>query len=86
MNQMKLGGIVLLVFAAICLFVAFERYQANANAVKAMNQMGGGMFQAMTGGNELQPSTPAVTKYALLGAVIFTVGGSYCILRAKPGT
>ena len=85
MNQMKLAGIVLLVLAAVCLFVAFERYQANANAVAAMNQMGGGMFQAMTGGNELKPSIPAATKYSLLGALIFGGGGAYCLANAKSG-
>ena len=83
MNQMKLAGIVLLVLAAVCLFVAFERYQANANAVAAMNQMGGGMFQAMTGGNE--PSIPAATKYSLLGALIFGGGGAYSLANAKSG-
>lgn len=83
MDQMKLIGIVLCVLAAVCLFAAFERYQANANAVEAMNQMGGGMVQRMTGGSGLRPSTPAATKYALLGAVIFGVGGGYCLRNAK---
>ena len=83
MNQMKLAGIVLLVLCAVCLFVAVERYQSNANAVKAMNQMGGGMFQAMTGGNELKPATPAATKYGLLGALIFGAGGGYCLLNSS---
>jgi hypothetical protein len=51
-----------------------------------MNQMGGGMFQSMTGGKELTPSTPAATKYALVGAVIFGIGGGYCLLKAKPSS
>ena len=85
---MKLAGVVLLILAAVCLFVAFERYQANANAVAAMNQMGGRMFQAMTGGNELKPTIPAATKYALLGALVFGGGGTFCLLSgptAKKG-
>jgi hypothetical protein len=81
MKPMTIAGIVLLVAAVVCLFIAFERYQANASAVKAMNQMGGGVFQTMTGGKELTPSTPAATKYALLGALIFGVGGGYCLLK-----
>ena len=83
MNQMKLAGVVLLVIAAVCLFVAFERYQANANAVKAMNHMGGGMFRAMTGGQELTPSTPAATKYALVFALICAIGGAYFVVNAN---
>jgi len=83
MNQMKLTGIVLLVLCTVCLFVAVERYQANANTVRTINQMGGGMFQAMTGGNELKPSTPAATKYGLLGALIFGAGGGYCLLNSS---
>lgn len=85
MNEMKIAGIVMLVLAGVSVFVGIERYQANANAVNAMNQMGGGMFRAMTGGNELKPAVPASTKYSLLAALILGGGGAYCLLNEKPG-
>ena len=82
---MKIAGIVMLVIAGVAVFVGVERYQANASAVAAMNQMGGGMFGAMTGGGELKPSTPAVTKYSFLAAILFGAGGAYClIMKQKP--
>ncbi len=59
--------------AAVCLvslFVAIERYQANADSVAAMNRLGGGMLRAMSGGETLEPGTPAATKYALLLATL----------------
>ncbi len=37
-HQMKLLGIVCLIVCAVCVFIAFERYQTNANNVQAMNQ------------------------------------------------
>lgn len=80
-NQFKIAGIVLLVVAAICLFVAFERYQSNADAVQAVNQIGGGLLQNVTGG-ELNPGIPAATKFALLFAVVSGGAGGYCLWRA----
>lgn len=84
MSQLKIAGIVMLVIAGVAVFVGVERYQANASAVAAMNQMGGGMFGAMTGGGELKPSTPAVTKYSFLAAILFGAGGAYCLMKQKP--
>ena len=80
MNQMKLAGIILIVLALVCLFVAVERYQANASWIAAMNQYGGERVQLIF---DLTPSTPAVTKYALLGALIFGSGGAFCLLNSK---
>ncbi len=87
-KQMKLAGIVCLVVCAICLFIAFERYQTNASNVKAMNQMQnasplGGMMQSMTGQAQMKPATPAATKYALVFALISGAGGG--VLLAKGG-
>jgi hypothetical protein len=82
MESLKIVGVVLLVIAAVCLFVAFERYQSNAENVRAANHIGGGLLRSMTGG-ELAPSTPAATKYALLFAVICGGGGGYCLWKPK---
>lgn len=38
-KQMKMIGIVCLVVCAVCIFVAIERYNANAGAVRAMNNL-----------------------------------------------
>ena len=79
-SQMKVAGIACLVVCAICIFVAVERYQANANAVNAMNSMGRGFLGApglpgssgMPGmpGN-LTPATPTATLYAGFFCVAF---------------
>ncbi len=82
-KQMKLAAIVSFVICAVCLFVAFERYNSNADAVRAMKQLQsssplGGMFQ------NLQPSTPAAAKYALFFAVISGVAGGILLVKAGP--
>lgn len=84
-NQLKIAGIVLLIVAAICVFVAIERYQANASAVNAMNELGGGLLQGMAGG-ELRPSTPTASKYAIALALVCGGGGGYCLWKSKQGT
>ncbi len=60
------AGIVCLV----CVFTAVERYQANANAVRAMKEMdrrmGGGMLRE----DYFAPAIPAASKYATLFALI----------------
>jgi hypothetical protein len=79
MKPLHIAGAVLLIVAAVCLFVAYERYEANAASVAAMNQFGGGMMGLGT----LTPATPAATKYALLFALLFGGGGAYCLWKAK---
>ena len=79
-SQMKIAGIICLVICAVCIFYAIERYQTNANNVRAMNQMRnssplGGMMNQMTGSVELKPATPRATKYGVLVAVLFGGGG-----------
>ena len=79
-SQMKIAGIICLVISAVCIFYAVERYQTNADNVRAMNEFGnssplGGMMNQMTGSMELKPATPAETKYGALGAFIFGAGG-----------
>jgi hypothetical protein len=79
-KQMKVVGIIALGICVVCLFVAVERYQSNANNVRAMNQMQqsspfGGMMGQMTGQTQMKPATPAATKYALIFALISGVGG-----------
>lgn len=38
-KRMKIVGIVCLVVCAVCIFVAIERYNANASGVRAMNSI-----------------------------------------------
>jgi len=84
-------GIGCFVLCAILLFVAWERYQDNASKVEAANKMlhsspFGGMMQGMTGSPQLEPSTPAATKYAIIFAVLSGVGGVACfVIGAKKG-
>jgi hypothetical protein len=89
-RQMKLLGIVCLVICAVCVFVAFERYQTNANNVQAMNQFQnssplGGMMSEMTGQTQMKPATPAATKYALVFALIAGAGGAVLLTKSQGG-
>lgn len=69
---------------AFCLFVAVERYNANANNVQAWNAMGNSMNTgSLLGNSHLEPATPAVTKYTGFFAVLFAIGGA--VLLAKGG-
>jgi hypothetical protein len=77
-------GIGCFVACAILLFVAWERYNSNANQVEAANRMMGplgGMMNQMTGG-KLEPGTPEATKYALFFAVLTGVGGGVCMVMS----
>ena len=87
-KQMKLIGIVCLVICVVCLYIGFERYQTNANNVRAMNQLqssspAGGMMRQMTGMGEMKPTTPSATKYALLFAVISGIGGGVLLVKSQ---
>jgi hypothetical protein len=75
-----MAGIVCLIASAICVFVAVERYQANADSVRAMQSS---PLRAMLGGGDLEPATPAATKYALLFATLF--GGAGIAMLVKSG-
>ena len=79
----KLLGIVCLVVCAICVFVAIERYNANAGKVRAMNSFQqSSPLRNMMGGAELKPATPAATKYALLFAVLSGIGGAVLLVQS----
>lgn len=75
----KQVGVGCFVFCFVALFVAFERYQNNANAVAAIQSSPlGGMMQSMVGTTQLKPATPAATKYALFAALLTGAAGIYC--------
>ncbi len=83
MTAQQVTGVLLLFLGVACVYVAIERYQSNADAVKAMNQRGGRLFEAMTGGEGLVPKIPLATKQALVGALLFGAGGTACLLTAR---
>jgi len=83
-KQMMIAGIVCLVVCAVCIFVAIERYNANAGSVRAMNSFQqnsplGGMIRGL----EMKPATPAATKYAIFFALLFGVGGGILLFKSK---
>ncbi|MCP4707413.1 MAG: hypothetical protein GY869_02205 [Planctomycetes bacterium] len=83
-KQMMIFGIVCLVICAVCLFVAVERYNTNANNVKAMNSMTqNSPLGGMMGSGEMKAVMPAATKYAILLAVVFGVGGAVLVVKSK---
>ena len=86
-SQMKMLGIACLIVCAVCLFISFERYQSNANNVRAMSSSPlGGMMSVMTGQSQMKPGIPAATKYALLFAIISGVGGGVLMSKSQQDT
>ncbi len=83
-QTLKIAAIICFVVCGILLFVAWERYSTNANNVQAMNQMSqSSPFGDMMGGGNLEPATPAATKYALVFSVIAGGAGIACIVGAS---
>ena len=83
-KHLKIVGIVCLVVCAACLFIAYERYEANAGNVQAMNQMmQSSPLGGMTGGAQLTPAMPAATKYALFFAAVTGLGGAGALVYAS---
>ena len=83
-KQMKIAGIVALVICAVCIFVAIDRYQTNANNVRAMNRLQqSSPLSGMMGTGEMKPAVPAASKYAGLFAVISGVGGAVLLVKSK---
>jgi len=83
-QTMKVVGIVAMVVCLVCVFVAVERYNANAKNVRAMNQIKrSSPLGGMMGGMEMKPATPAATKYALFFAVLSGAGGAVLLVMSK---
>ena len=83
-KQMKLFGILCLVICAICIFVAIERYNTNANNVSAMNALQrSSPLGGMLGAGNMKPATPAATKYALLFAALSGIGGAILLVQSR---
>lgn len=70
MNPKLLTAAIAGVICLVCAFVAIERYQANADNLRAINRMGSGMLRHMSGGQHAKPAMPTASKYAIFFAVI----------------
>jgi hypothetical protein len=77
MKPQQIVGVILFVVCVTCLFVAIERYNANAQTVRAMS----GMIRAL--GGQAKPATPTATKYALWFAFLSGGGGLFCLLSQR---
>ena len=83
-QTMKVVGIVAMVVCLVCVFVAVERYNANAKNVRAMNQIKrSSPLGGMMGGMEMKPATPAATKYALFFAALSGAGGAVLLVMSR---
>lgn len=87
-QQMKILGIVSLVLCLVCVFVAVERYNANAKTVNAMNQMRqiipiGELMPGMQ--QQLKPAVPAASKYAGFFAILTGIAGVILLVKAGTG-
>ena len=86
MSPQVLRGIAIgcCVITAICLFVAYERYQTNANNVEAMNQFtASSPLGKIAGGGKLTATIPSATKYAAFLALLSGVGAGVCFNLAN---
>ena len=87
-KTLKIIGLGCFVVCAVLLFIAWERYNTNANNVQAMNQMSQGFsnmpgmsgMRGMTG--QMKPAMPAAAKYALVFALLAAAGGAVCFVMA----
>lgn len=95
-NNLKNTALGLSVLCFVLLFVAVERYQANASAVAAANQM---LRSSPFGQNappglnvffgpgqpvaEMTPGVPVITTYAVLFAVPSAVGAATCFVKSR---
>ena len=84
-SQMKVLGIVCLVVCAVSLFVAIERYNTNANNVRAMNafQSSSPIGDLMGGAVSLKAATPAAAKYGIFFAALSGIGGAVLLAKSK---
>ena len=83
-KQMKIAGIVCLVVCVVCIFVAIERYNANAQSVQAINNLQrNSPLNDMGFGLEMKPTMPAATKYAIFFALLSGVGGGVLLYMSK---
>ncbi len=85
-NALKGTAIACFVACAVCLYVAYERYQDNAASVNAIRQIADSSpLGDLLGTRRLEPATPAATKYALFFAVFAAAGGAASLyeLRSK---
>lgn len=80
-------GIACLVLSAVLFYVGYERYQTNANNVNAINQFTqSAPFGPMMGqSGQLEPATPAATKYAVVFALLSAAGGVVSLVAAQRG-
>jgi len=78
-SQMKVTGIVCLVICLICLFVAVERYRANAENVRIVQA--GGIFPDMVRW-QVREGIPVETQYAVFFAFLSGIGGGVLLLKS----
>lgn len=95
-SNLKNTAIGLSVLCFVLLFVAVERYQANAASVAAANQM---LRSSPFGLNtppglnvffgpgqpvaEITPGVPVLTTYAVLFAFLSAVGAACCFVKSR---
>ncbi len=95
-SALKNAGIGLSVLCGVLLFVAVERYQANAASVAAMNQMvqsspfgqnslfgQNSPFGQSAPIGQMTPGVPAITTYAVLFAILSAAGAIVCFVQSS---
>ena len=75
-GALKVIGVACILVVLGALFVAVDQYRTNAAKFRAMNHI------LLAGGEKLEPSTPTATKYAVVVAVLASVGGAMSLYAA----
>ncbi|MDX2096459.1 MAG: hypothetical protein SFW36_01675, partial [Leptolyngbyaceae cyanobacterium bins.59] len=80
-KNLQRTGLVCCVLCSALLFVAYERYESNAKAARAINELTQ-LFPINTGVT-VTPAMPTASKYALFFAVLSGVGGVACFTASR---
>lgn len=77
----RIIGLICLALALIAFVVAYDRYQANVDAVRLMNELTQGMKPFGIG--EVKPVTPTTTKVLGFVGILLGATGGYLLYQSK---
>lgn len=83
LQDLKPIAIGCFIICVVCLFIAFERYQANASNVSAVQQMAEAAASPFI---KVRPATPVATKYALFFAFLAGTCGVIAWIQSQKRT
>lgn len=81
-------GFALLFVAALCAFIAWERYDTNAENLRAIQSspLAKGFLEAFGGTQAARPAVPTESKYAMFIGAAALIGGIVLVLPRGSGS